>query len=310
MTPPELTADEARALELAQRVFAAEEALESFVTERRLDTVIDPRTARTFILRDSREAIRASEVMYRRFAEQSPCAVAMLDADGRYLAASQRWVREHQLPAEFVGRSFFDLSPLAPDRWRAAFQRGLAGETVEQADDELRLPSGDLLQLRWTAQPWRTLQGRVGGLLLSAEVENERRAAQLLLRRQVARTALLNDMARAIAAQRGLEELVDTVLGLVEAQLPADAALFYLRDAAAGAWTQAAVGARLDAGARAACSVERAAELLRRCEAQPAPPDTLEVSRPDALAVALSAGGVEALVAVPLAVEEIGRAHV
>ena len=60
----------------------------------------------------------------------APVAVAVLDREMRYVAASRRWLDEHQLDDSAIGRSHDELFPEAPRRWRENQYRALEGETL------------------------------------------------------------------------------------------------------------------------------------------------------------------------------------
>src|SRR5688572_26495356 len=104
-----------------------------------------------------------SEEHWRRFIAFAPVAIAMLDRDLRYIAASGRWLTDvvHSDDA-VLGRSHYDVFPDIPDHWKAVHQRCLAGAT-ERHDGELFVRAdGGRQWVRWAVQPWFTAADAVG----------------------------------------------------------------------------------------------------------------------------------------------------
>jgi PAS domain S-box-containing protein len=127
--------------------------------------------------------VDASKVI-RDFTAQAPAAIAMFDANMRCLAVSLRFASDFQLPApaEVIGRSFYDIFPAdIPLRWRQIHARVLAGEELAHEDDSVSLRNGRIHWVRWSMNPWRTADGRIGGVLLFGEVITERVEARRAL---------------------------------------------------------------------------------------------------------------------------------
>ncbi|MGE0483961.1 MAG: PAS domain-containing protein [Gammaproteobacteria bacterium] len=120
----------------------------------------------------------ASESRLRLFIEYAPASIAMFDREMRYIAASRRWREDYRLgDAALEGRSQYDVFPEAWDRWRDVHQRGLAGETVTCDEEAFVRADGLVDWLRWGIHPWRDAAGAVGGILISSENINARKAA-------------------------------------------------------------------------------------------------------------------------------------
>lgn len=105
--------------------------------------------------------------VYRLFIDRAPTALAMLDSQMTYLAASRRWLTLHGLDAvEVLGRNHFDLFPERADRWRAIQRRCL--ESVSEHADEERFTRADgtELWLQRTIHSWPDSRGGLGGLLI------------------------------------------------------------------------------------------------------------------------------------------------
>jgi PAS domain S-box-containing protein len=121
-------------------------------------------------LAESRERLRL-------FVENAPAAIVMFDREMRYMAVSRRWREESRLTGPVLGKCHYDLFPHLPGRWREAHRRGLAGEVVKSEQDEMTLPDGSRVWVRWQVHPWRTSEGDVGGILLTTENISEKVAA-------------------------------------------------------------------------------------------------------------------------------------
>ncbi|MDH3197791.1 MAG: PAS domain S-box protein, partial [Candidatus Krumholzibacteria bacterium] len=82
------------------------------------------------------EALLESEERLRAFVEHAPAAVAMLDQDMCYVAASRRWREDYGLESDdLTGRSHDAVFPETPERWKRVYQRCLRG-AVEHCDED------------------------------------------------------------------------------------------------------------------------------------------------------------------------------
>ncbi len=98
-------------------------------------------------MRRTAEELAAAEVLLRQFIKYAPAAIAMLDADMRYVQASDRWLTDYHLTGqEIIGRSHYEVFPDIPDRWKAIHRRVLAGAVEACSEDPFRArtaaPSG------------------------------------------------------------------------------------------------------------------------------------------------------------------------
>ncbi|HLW80284.1 MAG TPA: PAS domain S-box protein [Terriglobia bacterium] len=128
-------------------------------------------------------ALRESEERFRLFVAHAPAAIAMLDRDMKYLAASRRWLADYRLgEREIIGLSHYQVFPDLPLRWEQIFERCLAGAVEKCDEDEFRCPDGTMEWVRWEIHPWRKHTGVIGGLLLFSEVITQRKRAEQELR--------------------------------------------------------------------------------------------------------------------------------
>jgi PAS domain S-box-containing protein len=137
----------------------------------------------------------------RQFAEHAPAAIAMLDTEMRYVAASDRWLSDFGLTGQtLLGRSHYEVFPEIPERWKAIHQRCLAG-AVERCDEDcFQRPDGRLQWVRWEIRPWYLSSGEIGGIVLFSEDITERKQAGAALKASEERIARLNRAQDILAA--------------------------------------------------------------------------------------------------------------
>lgn len=127
-------------------------------------------------------ALRENKERMQLLIEHAPVALALLDHNMRYLAASNRWLEDYRLgDRNIVGQLHYDIFPEIPDTWRAVYQRGLQGETIH-SDEEPFVRLDDSNQwLRWEVRPWHTGDGAIGGIVIFTEDISDRKRAELVL---------------------------------------------------------------------------------------------------------------------------------
>ncbi len=133
---------------------------------------------------DASHRLRETRELFQLFIEHAPAALAMLDRDMHYIAASHRWLHDFGLLAEeVIGRSHYEVFPEIPDRWKALHRRALAGEDLYSDEDRFVRADCSIQWLRWEMHPWRTADGAVGGILIFSEditqVKKDREQLQL-----------------------------------------------------------------------------------------------------------------------------------
>jgi PAS domain S-box-containing protein len=141
------------------------------------------------IIRDITERKRTEARLAEReaqlalFVEHAPAAIAMFDDQMRYLAVSRRFLSDYELgdPAEIIGRSHYEVFPDIPPPWREFHGRVLAGEELAHEEDFFPRQDGRICWVRWSMKPWRTVNGRIGGAMLFAEVITEQVEAKRAL---------------------------------------------------------------------------------------------------------------------------------
>jgi len=126
----------------------------------------------------SEEAVRASERQLASFVDQAPVAMAMLDRNMVYIAASRRWVTEFgKGRADLAGMRHYDLHPDVKEEWREVHRRGLEGIAQGREEQLWTREDGSEMWLRWAVQPWQGPHGEVGGIMILTENITERKHA-------------------------------------------------------------------------------------------------------------------------------------
>ncbi|MBJ6724544.1 PocR ligand-binding domain-containing protein [Geomesophilobacter sediminis] len=129
-------------------------------------------------------SLAESDQRLQLFIEHAPAALAMFDTSMRYLHASRRWLACYGIEgSDPIGRSYYEIFPELPPKWREAHRRGMAGEVLRSEGDRVVRRDGSVQWIRWEIIPWRDAAGDVGGILIFSEDITELKKAEDILRR-------------------------------------------------------------------------------------------------------------------------------
>jgi PAS domain S-box-containing protein len=128
------------------------------------------------------EKLQSSERTFKLFVEYAPASIAMFDTNMRYLAVSNRFIKDYGLTnQDIIGRSHYEVFPEIPERWKEIHRRCLAGATEQAAEDPFPRTDGTIDWVHWEIHPWFENENEIGGLLLFSEVITERKLAEKAL---------------------------------------------------------------------------------------------------------------------------------
>ncbi|MEA5467851.1 PAS domain S-box protein, partial [Spirulina sp. 06S082] len=103
----------------------------------------------------------------QQIVKNAPVAMAMFDRNMNYIAHSDRWLTDYELPdISLVGWHHYDTFPDIPDRRREAHQRALQGEKLSHPEDMFLREDGQQFYLRWALHPWTESDGAIGGIVM------------------------------------------------------------------------------------------------------------------------------------------------
>ncbi|MDH5446700.1 MAG: ATP-binding protein [Gammaproteobacteria bacterium] len=100
-----------------------------------------------------------------------PAAIAVLDNELRYVAATQRWVDDYKLnDQEVLGKTHYEIFPDIPQRWKDIHSNCLQGNSQHCEADPFPREDGGTVWIRWEIQPWYLKDNSVGGIIMFTEV--------------------------------------------------------------------------------------------------------------------------------------------
>ena len=155
----------------------------------------------------SERALRQQENLLRLFIKHTPAAVAMFDREMRYLLYSDRWVQDYNLGGRnLTGLCHYDVFPETSERWKAVHRRCLEGASERNEDDRFFRRDGRPECVRWEIHPWRTWEGKIGGIVIFTEVITPRKRVE---------EALALSEARARSQASRLDAVLNTAPALI-----------------------------------------------------------------------------------------------
>lgn len=144
--------------------------------------------------RRAEEELYKSEEQLRLSIEHAPTNIAMFDRNMCYLAASRRWLEDHNLAGKpFVGLNLYETADQIPERWKRIHQHCLSGGVAKAEEEHSIDPDGRKRWWRWETRPWHSALGQVGGIIIfSEEITAARTARETLAREREVLQAIMN----------------------------------------------------------------------------------------------------------------------
>ncbi len=118
-----------------------------------------------------------------QFIKHIPTAIAMLDQEMCYLAASGMWLQYWQLESsEIIGNLHYQVFPNLPASWQEQAEKCLLGTIGQfELENPMTAPNGSILWVKWKVKPWYIDKGIIGGLIISTEeITQEKQIQQQL----------------------------------------------------------------------------------------------------------------------------------
>lgn len=155
-----------------------------------------------------------SEQKLRLFIMHAPSALAMFDADMRYMVASERWMSDYSISDKSaIGRSHYDIFPEITPHEKEIYQRALKGEVMSAQDECFERADGSTQWISWEIRPWHEVDGTIGGIVIFSEETTSRK--QLELQQQ-----LRSRIHRLLASELSLHPLLENIVLSVEETYP------------------------------------------------------------------------------------------
>ncbi|OUL36340.1 hybrid sensor histidine kinase/response regulator [Nostoc sp. T09] len=126
-------------------------------------------------------ALCESAAYLQQAIDYASVAIAILDREMRYLSVSRKWLEEHKVTDNIIGRSHYDIFPDIPPEWRQIHQQCLVGAIAQRDEEPYPRADGSMEWVSWSIRPWHTASGEIGGITLFSENITQRKQTELEL---------------------------------------------------------------------------------------------------------------------------------
>jgi diguanylate cyclase (GGDEF)-like protein/PAS domain S-box-containing protein len=160
--------------------------------------------------RRAENELKVAHSTLEAFIKHAPAAVAMFDTDMRYIAHTDRWLHDYNLPNEpLIGRSHYDVFPEVPEHWKVKHQRILKGATESSREELFKRADGSTNVIRWEVRPWHLEDQSIGGMMMLTEDISERKRLEQELWR-LAKQDSLTGLPNRLMFNEQLESMLET----------------------------------------------------------------------------------------------------
>ncbi|CAM4368906.1 PAS domain S-box protein [Zobellia nedashkovskayae] len=128
----------------------------------------------------SKNKSKSQEEYQKMFIEQASTAMAMVDNNMCYIAASPSWVKDYGLEGiEIIGRSHYEIFPEIGDDWKDMHNRCLNGATDICEETPFERTDGSVQWIYWDVRPWFISEDKIGGILMHTGDVTRRKEKEL-----------------------------------------------------------------------------------------------------------------------------------
>lgn len=111
-----------------------------------------------------------NEHTLKLFIEQAPSAIALLDKELKYIAASNKWLEDYNIVGKnIIGVSHYEIFPEINDEWKGFHLRSLQGEILSKNEDKFERIDGSYQWIKWEIRPWFNEKNEIAGLVFYTE---------------------------------------------------------------------------------------------------------------------------------------------
>jgi PAS domain S-box-containing protein len=116
-------------------------------------------------------ALANEKLRLSAFVEHAPAAVAMMDKQMKFIAASNRWKEDfHYTGEDLVGISYYEFFPNISKERKDRHQRILKGAIETKTEDLFKIDNVNKeVYLNWEMRPWYKYDGTIGGIMISTQ---------------------------------------------------------------------------------------------------------------------------------------------
>lgn len=120
------------------------------------------------------------------FIEDAPSSIFILDERLCFISHSRPWLKEFRISDKnIIGKLYYDVIPDTPLALKKAHQQCLQGKTSTNEGAKFTRADGKVQWLKWRINPWKTEDGKVGGLVIAQEdITLQKRREEIFLKAQ------------------------------------------------------------------------------------------------------------------------------
>ena len=120
------------------------------------------------------QALQATQTTLEALVATMPTSLVMTDKNLKVIAASSLWARSLGVRrAEVMGKTLYEIAPGVYDHNRQSFEAALDGAPTSVARSQITLPIGLTVWLQTELKTWKTPDGEIGGIVLTASDVSE-----------------------------------------------------------------------------------------------------------------------------------------